>query len=157
IAFGKGFLDIVPPIRGVNAYRRVISSLSKIAFSPDLGKPAEEDHVRIIRAISRYVGEGSSVLLFLHPTMDPGYASNLSELIMRAAKASGGSIYAVIPTPDIDTIGKRDLASRLEALHMIKGGMDIMRSLFKRGIPTINISYRDIAKISRLIELSKTP
>jgi hypothetical protein len=157
IAFGRGFLDIVPPIRGVDAYRKIISSLSRIAFSPDMGRSIDEDHMKLVRAIARYVGEGSFALLFLHPTMDPEYASSLAELVGRAVRISGGSIYAVIPTPDVYATGKKDLASRLEALRMIKGGMDIVRSSFRRGVPATSVSYRDIAKISRMIELSRTP
>lgn len=157
IAFGRGFLDIVPPIRGVDAYRKIISSLSRIAFSPDMGRSIDEDHMKLVRAIARYVGEGSFAFLFLHPTMDPEYASSLAELVGRAVRISGGSIYAVIPTPDVYATGKKDLASRLEALRMIKGSMDIVRSSFRRGVPATSVSYRDIAKISRMIELSRTP
>ncbi len=156
IAFGRGLLDIVPPIRGADAYRKVISSLSKIVFSPDMKRSTDEDHMKLVKAIARYAGEGSFALLFLHPTMDPEYASSLADLVGRAVRISGGSIYAVIPTPDVNVTDKRDLASRLEALRMIKGSMDIVRSSFRRGIPAASVSYRDIAKISRMIELSRT-
>jgi kynureninase len=122
-----------------------------------MGRSIDEDHMKLVRAIARYVGEGSFAFLFLHPTMDPEYASSLAELVGRAVRISGGSIYAVIPTPDVYATGKKDLAPRLEALRMIKGGMDIVRSSFRKGIPATSVSYRDIAKISRMIELSRTP
>jgi uncharacterized protein (DUF58 family) len=154
IAFGKGLLDIVTPARGVEGYRGVVSALSRIEFTREREQPGEEDYLKLLKSIARHIGGGSIVLLFLYPAMDPKHASRLAEIVSKLVATSGGSIYAVIPTPDAETLSKKDLASKLETLNMIRGSHEITRSLLKRGIPATPVSHRNISKLATMIELS---
>jgi hypothetical protein len=132
----------------------VVSALSRIEFTREREQPGEEDYLKLLKSIARHIGGGSIVLLFLYPAMDPKHASRLAEIVSKLVATSGGSIYAVIPTPDAETLSKKDLASKLETLNMIRGSHEITRSLLKRGIPATPVSHRNISKLATMIELS---
>lgn len=149
--YSRDSIELAGPSRGSAGYRAILSKIARIRFSRDAAVEKIDPAV-LSRLILKRLGGGDIVFLFTAPSREDSDIASAIERVDRAVKASGGSLYAVIPLPSLENARYLDLGSKIDLINIMRNSATFSKELRRRGVQTITISGRKIATLAMLIE-----